>query len=218
LLRLVVFEEAARDVAARYRSRPAHYYVRSKLKIDPVSRALHVLGENEPFGSVVDVACGRGQVGLLLRVSSLATSLVGFDWDAGKVANANDAAAGLEGVRFEQGDVREVTVPAADTVLLIDILHYLTREEQDDLLVRCARAAKKRVIVRDVDPDQGASSLLTHGWEWVTTTLGYNRGARVSPRSFAEITAVLEREGLHVSRELCSAKGMSNVLLVARRL
>jgi hypothetical protein len=73
------------------------------------------------------------------------------------------------------------------------------------------------VVVRDVDPDRGATSVLTQSWEWVTTTLGYNRGARVAPRSFAEITTVLEAEGLTVTRELCSAKGMSNVLLLARR-
>lgn len=211
------FEDAARDVAARYRSRPAHYYVRSKLKMDPVSRALSDLGQKERFGSVVDVACGRGQVPLMLRVLGLADEVHGFDWDAGKVQNANDAASGLSAVHFDAADVREVVLPEADTVLLVDILHYLTREEQDDLLVRSARAARGRVIVRDVDPDQGATSLLTHGWEWVTTTLGYNRGARVAPRSFAEITQVLEKEGLTVSRELCSARGMSNVLLVARR-
>jgi SAM-dependent methyltransferase len=215
----VLFEDAARDVAARYQSRPAHYYVRSKLRMDPVGRALHALAGKEPFGSVVDVACGRGQFGLLLRAAGVAEGVTGFDWDAGKVANANAAAvaAGFGGVRFEQGDVREVTLPRADTVLLIDILHYLTVPEQDALLVRAAQAARRQVIVRDVDPDRGATSVLTQSWEWVTTTLGYNRGARVAPRSFAEITSVLEGEGLAVSRELCSAKGMSNVLLLAQR-
>jgi SAM-dependent methyltransferase len=213
----VLYEDAAKDVAARYHSRPAHYYVRSKLSMDPVGRALHGLGEKERFGSVVDVACGRGQFGLLLRVSGLCDGLVGFDWDGGKVTNANAAAAGFDDVRFEQGDVREVEIPRADTVLLVDILHYLTVPEQDALLVRAARAARRRVIVRDVDPDRGATSVLTQSWEWVTTTLGYNRGARVAPRSFAEITSVLEAEGLTVTRELCSAKGMSNVLLLARR-
>lgn len=214
------FAQLARAVANRYSARSAHYYVRSKLKMDPVGRALHELGAKEPYGAVVDVACGRGQVALMLRAAGVATSVVGFDWDAGKVQNANQAGTGLDGVRFEQGDVREAALPASDTVLLIDILHYLTREEQDDLLVRSARAARAagaRVIVRDVDPDRGATSVLTASWEWVTTTLGYNRGARVSPRSFAEITAILESEGMQVSRELCSARGMSNVLLIARR-
>lgn len=211
------FDAAARAVAARYQARAAHYYVRSKLRMDPVARALHDRGATEPFGSVLDVACGRGQLALLLRETALAKSVTGFDWDAAKIATATEAASGLEAARFEQGDVRSTELPPADTVLLVDILHYLTREEQDDLLVRSARAARKRVIVRDVDPDRGASSVLTQSWEWVTTTLGYNRGARVAPRSFDEITAVLESEGLRVSRALCSARALSNVLLIAQR-
>jgi SAM-dependent methyltransferase len=213
----VIFEDAAREVAARYRARSAHWYVRSKLAMDPVARALVDLGKAAGFGEVVDVASGRGQVALLLRVTGVATAVTGIDWDEGKVAIARAASAGIDDVSFVHGDVCAAELPDADTVLLIDILHYLTRAEQDALLVRAARVARGRVIVRDVDPDRGASSVLTQGWEWVTTTLGYNRGARVAPRSFVEITAVLEAAGLAVSRESCSARGMSNVLLVGRR-
>ena len=210
----MLFEEAARAVAARYESRPAHYYVRSKLALDPVARKLTELAASEPFGDVLDVACGRGQVGLLLLAMGLAETVTGLDWDAPKVAIAEKAAAGT--ATFARGDVRTAHLPRADTVLLIDILHYLSREEQDALVARAARAARRQVIVRDVDPDQGATSALTRGWEWVTTSLGYNRGARVLPRSFDELTALFEAEGLTVTREPCSAKGMSNVLLIAR--
>ena len=191
--------------------------MRSKLALDPVARALFERGKAESFGVVHDIASGRGQVALLLRMTGVATAVTGIDWDSDKVAIAIEAGSGLEDVSFAHGDVCSAAIPAADTVLLIDILHYLTREEQDALLVRAARATRDRVIVRDVDPDRGASSVLTQGWEWITTTLGYNRGARVSPRSFVEITRLLEAEGLVVSRELCSAKGMSNVLLIGRR-
>lgn len=214
------FEDLAVAVAARYAARSAHYYVRSKLRMDPVSRALHGLALREPFGDVVDVACGRGQLGLLLHAAGAATTLVGFDWDEAKVEVANDASIGSGNVRFEKADVRRVPLPSCDTVLLVDILHYLARDEQDDLLVRAAQAARAphgRVVVRDVDPDRGASSAFTHAWEWVTTTLRYNVGARVAPRSFAEIAAVLEGQGMAVSQELCSARGMSNVLLIATR-
>lgn len=188
--------------------------------MDPVGRALHDLAQREPFGDVVDVGCGRGQFGLLLRSAGVATTVVGFDWDEEKVTIANLASRGLDEVHFEQGDVRHVALPSCDTVLLVDILHYLDHAEQDDLLVRAANAARiesGRVIVRDVDPDQGASSALTKGWEWVTTTLGYNRGARVAPRSFDAMAAILEAEGLVVTRERCSARVMSNELLIARR-
>lgn len=188
--------------------------------MDPVGRTLHDLGGREPFGDVVDVGCGRGQLGLVLRSAGVASTVVGFDWDGEKVTIANDASRGLDEVHFEQADVRHVALPSCDTVLLVDILHYLDHSEQDDLLVRAANAARVnggRVIVRDVDPDQGASSALTKGWEWVTTTLGYNRGARVAPRSFDVMAATLEAEGLVVSRERCSARGMSNELLIGKR-
>jgi len=212
----VLFDDAAREVAGRYRSRAAYWYVRSKLAMDPVARKLVALGEAEPFGAVVDIASGRGQIALLLRTMGLARTVTGLDWDAAKIAIATAASADLEGIAFAQSDVNTAALPDADTVLLVDILHYLTVPEQDALLVRAARAARGRVIVRDVDPDRGVSSVLTQSWEWVTTTLGYNRGARVAPRSFAEITAVLEGEGLGVTREACSARGMSNELLIGR--
>jgi SAM-dependent methyltransferase len=213
----VQFEEAARAVAARYTARSAYWYVRSKLGMDPVARALVELGTEQPFGRVLDIASGRGQVALLLRMTDVATSVDGIDWDEPKIAIARRAADGLDRVAFTQGDVSTAELHDADTVLLIDILHYLGRAEQDALLVRAARATRGRLIVRDVDPDQGAASALTQGWEWVTTTLGYNRGAHVAPRSFAEITAILEQEGLVVTRRACSAKGLSNVLLIGRR-
>jgi hypothetical protein len=191
--------------------------VRSKLRIDPVCRALFDLGTREPFGSVVDIACGRGQLGLLFLEGNLADQVLGFDWDEAKVGLATSAAGDPSRARFETGDVRSVVIPRADTVLLVDILHYLTVSEQDDLLARASQAARRRVVVRDIDPSRGAASVFTRTWEWITTTAGYNRGARVSPRPFDEIATVLERHGMSVTREACSAKGLSNALLIGHR-
>lgn len=211
------FEDAAKGVAARYRTPAAHWYVRSKLALDPIGRALLDLGRMEGFGEVVDVGCGRGQFALLLREVGVACSALGVDWDAKKVAIANSAAAGDRCLSFRQGDVRSAELPACDTILLVDILHYLTPDEQDALLVRAASAARERVVVRDLDPEQGGASLMTEAWERVTTTLGYNRGARVAPRAIPEIARTLGAQGFEVDRVECSAKAMSNVLLVARR-
>lgn len=213
----VGFDEAARAVSARFRARSAHYYVRSKLKMDPVARVLFDLASKEPFGEVADIGCGRGQLGILLLEAGRADALYGLDWDEAKVSTASEAASDLPQARFEHGDVRSASFPAADTTLLVDILHYLTRDEQDALLVAAARAARARVVVRDVSTEPSAARWLTQGWEVVTTTLGYNRGARVAPRSVDEMTEILQGEGLHVTRERCSAKALANVLLVARR-
>lgn len=226
-LPMTAFSDASERLMDRYdrakgigliESRFAYWYVRTKIGMDPVLAKILDLAGREEFGDVLDVGCGRGQVALLLAEAGLARSIHGIDWDEPKLRIAEAAATDLPiAIRFEAGDVRTTDFPEADTVLLVDVLHYLATEEQDALLARAAGSARRRVIVRDVDPERGSSSTLTKSWEWVTTTLGYNRGARVSPRSFGDITAALEAHGFTVERELCSTRGLSNVLLVARK-
>ncbi len=212
------YESLCRDVANRYSSRPAHFYVRAKLWVDPVSRTLHELGERESYDRVLDVGCGRGQVSLMLRVAGLASSVRGVDWDDAKIRHAKAAAVGLDQSEFEHGDVRDRALPAADTVLLVDILHYLGRDEQHALLRRAARAARSRILLRDVDPERGASSAFTTSWERLTTKLGYNQGECVSPQPCDELERILDAEGFAVTRQPCAAFGLSNALLVARRV
>ncbi|MBX3192709.1 MAG: class I SAM-dependent methyltransferase [Labilithrix sp.] len=207
----------ARQVTARYRDRGVRIYVRTKLWMDPIARVIHDEHAREGFGHVLDVGCGRAQLPLLLHAAGAADSVVGIDWDEEKIAIAAAAAEGLPDVRFALGDVGEASLPEVDTVFLVDILHYLTPEEQDDLLARAAKAARRRVFVRDLDPDAGASSVVTRSWEWVTTSLGWNRGARIRPRPFDEIARPLAALGFDVERAPCGARGLSNTLLVARR-
>ena len=55
-------------VARRYRccGRGAYGYVKGKLKYDPVHRYVLGLAEQEPFGNVLDLGSGRGQLGIAL--------------------------------------------------------------------------------------------------------------------------------------------------------
>lgn len=216
--RLIARYEHAKGLSL-LEQRSSYWYVRVKLDMDPVLAKIVDLAANEgPYGDVVDIGCGRGQLGLLLAEAGLARSIHGIDWHESKVRIATAAAVDpAVPSHFEASDVRTAELPSADTILLVDLLHYLTHEEQDALLARAATAARRRILVRDVDPERGSSSALTRAWEWVTTALGWNRGARIAPRSFDELSAVLESHGFTVERELCSTRALSNVLLVARR-
>jgi uncharacterized protein (DUF2062 family)/2-polyprenyl-3-methyl-5-hydroxy-6-metoxy-1,4-benzoquinol methylase len=213
------FDEAVDRVASRYANgrRAAYYYARGKLRGDPVVRRIWELGAKEPLGEVVDAGAGRGQLGILLVESGAASGCTGFDWDAGKVKDATHAADGLPAT-FEEADLRTKDLPACDTVLLVDVLHYLTDAEQDTLLERAARAARRGVIVRDIDPDRGFRSAVTRVQEAITTTLGYNRGARVAPRPIASIERVLRDGGLDVTTEPCwTGTPYANVLVCGTR-
>jgi uncharacterized protein (DUF2062 family) len=207
-------------VAARYAtkgSRAAYHYVRSKLAGDPIARRVAGLGATDALGDVIDAGCGRGQLGVLLLELGVAAHVTGFDWDEKKLAIATRAAEGLSAI-FRNGDLREPIAEPADTALLIDVLHYLTSAEQDAVLRNVARAGRRLVLVRELDPDRGWRSTVTRLQEAVTTGLGYNRGARVNVRPIRELTQVLEAEGFAVEVSPCwGATPFSNVLIVGRR-
>jgi uncharacterized protein (DUF2062 family)/SAM-dependent methyltransferase len=214
------FEAAVGGVAARYAKgrRSAYFYTRGKMLGDPVVRRLWELGAEEAWGEVSDVGAGRGQLGILLLESGLATKVTGLDWDTTKVRDARCAAEGLDAT-FEEGNVQSHPVPSCDTALLIDVLHYLTDAEQDAVLQRAVMAARQRVVIRDIDPDRGWRSGLTRLQESITTAVRFNRGARVHVRPIACIERVLRAGGLEVTVEPCWGETpFANVLVVGRRV
>jgi len=189
-------EQALRRTVSRYLPAPTkdRYYVANKLRMDPIVPQIAALG---PLGDVVDAGAGRGQLGLFLLELGNVRSLVGFDFDARKIETARIAAAGQ--AHFTPGDLRAYQPEPADTLLLIDVLHYLLVEEQDALLTRAAQSLRPggRLVVRETDARGGMRSTLTHAFEWIATTIGYNRAAqKLGFRPISEIVACLERAGL----------------------
>jgi uncharacterized protein (DUF2062 family)/SAM-dependent methyltransferase len=214
------FEAIVDRVADRYArgSKFTRGYVRSKMSSDPIVRTLFDRSKENGFGEVADVGCGRGQLSVMLLEAKAATKIAGFDWDEAKIEEAKRAAASLHGSAFFKGDLRSHEIAACDTSLLLDVLHYLTADEQDALLDRVAVATRKTIFVRELDPDRGWRSSVTRFQERVTTRIGVNRGARVLLRPISAIAGVLERNGFDVEVAPCWAgTPFSNVLITATR-
>ena len=223
---------AVERVAARYAppedrspSAKAQFnYVRIKLLMDPIAKMIAgAEGEGRgALGEVFDIGTGRGQLPILLVELGRATRGAGVDWDEAKVRDGQRAAARAPAVAVElaRGDARAAEVPASDTVLLIDLLHYVRVDEQDAILRRAARAVRPggRLLVREADTDRGWRSWATLLEERVFTALRFNRGERVKFRASRDLARVMEDEGLVV--EVVPAWGktpFSNVLLIGRR-
>lgn len=214
------FEAARARTRARYQRAPINdrYYVTCKMSIDPVFRLLSELPGS--FDSVLDLGCGRGQLALLLLELGRATSVLGIDSDARKVEIAVTAATQGREVtaEFRAGDLGQVSLPRADTILIVDVLHYLPLAEQDALLRAAAAALTPggRLLVRELNAKPGARSFFTRFTEWWARKTGVNHGRATHYRSASELTSVLEDAGLR-----CSVQGASertpfgNVLIVA---
>ncbi len=200
------------------------HYVRIKLVLDPVARMIaDVAGDRSgALGEVVDIGTGRGQLPILLTELGRATSARGFDWDETKIHDGARAAARAPAlpVELSTGDARSAEIGEADTVLLIDLIHYFTIVEQDAILRRAAAAVRPggRLVVREADTERGWRSFMTLLEERIFTFLRFNRGERVKLRPSREIAALLESEGLTVRVQPAWGKTpFSNVLIVGER-
>ncbi|MDI1428264.1 DUF2062 domain-containing protein [Polyangium sorediatum] len=227
---------AAERVASRFASpespsaadKSLFHYVRIKLSLDPVARLIaDIEGPRDgALGDVLDIGTGRGQLPILLLDLGRATRAHGLDWDETKIEAARRAAAtrpegaGPAAATFAREDARRFEATPADTVLLIDLLHYFTIEEQDAILHCAADHVNPggRLLVREADTKRGVRSFATLLEEKIFTAVRFNRGERVRFRPAQSITALLEARGFHC--DVLPAWGstpFSNVLIVARR-
>lgn len=214
--------EAMRRTARRFSAsgRFAAGYVRSKLSVDPAMRMI-ASGERH-LGDVLDLGCGYGQLAVLLVEAGRASAVRAVDWDAAKIARGRAALrdAPLD-ITLEVGDVRDVELGEPDTVLLVDVLHYLTSPDQDRLLERVAASVKDggSVIVREASGGGGVRAAFTRFAEHVMTRVRHHKGDRVAMRPLDAIVRVLEASGLSCE-VLPASEGtpFANALVVARRV
>jgi uncharacterized protein (DUF2062 family) len=210
-------EGAIRRAVARYRAAPPadRFYVASKLRSDPAVD--DVIGLPGDFGAAIDAGCGRGQLGLLLFELGRVSHLTGFDWDERKVAVARTA--GRREAVFQRTSFADYEFPRADTVFLVDVLHYLSHAEQDRVIERAAAAlsAGGRIVIREVDARPGRARL-TRLFERVAARIGYNRAGVLEYRSAEDIARKLVELGLVVEPAgQDTGLGLANVLIVGTK-
>ena len=196
----------------------AFRYAAGKFKHDPIYRQL--ANRCPLLEPILDIGCGRGQTQLLLANLHPSISMVGLDWDEDKIALATQAAKPFENVRFQRADSRSTSLPKSGTILMLDILHYSSLEEQDRLLREVANALEPRglVLIREMDADRGWRSTLTQWQEKLGIWMGINKGATLCFRPAQEICDVLEQAGLNTTLVPSWADTpLSNVLIEATK-
>lgn len=211
----VLVRTAQRYVSGR---RFARHYVASKLRTDPVHEAVLALAAAEPFGDVLDVGCGRGQLGIALLEAGSARAVTGLDWAGGALDDARRAGAGLAFTAHAQDLATDDRIPPCDTALVIDVLYILRQVQALRLLAAVAQATRHRVLVRTLDPALGWRSRVHLALERLGRPVWPHAGAVVDPAPVPALTEILTQAGFAVAVTPCWAgTPFANVLLTARR-
>ena len=157
----------------------------------------------------------RGKLG---RDPVLRSMLERDDFKSGSCVVDIGCGQGLLASLLHSGDMRYPPLPPCDPVVILDVLHYVDRAAQDDLLgrVRDALQPHGRLLLRVGDMDDALGFRIS---QWVDKAVTWVRGHRAPPtwgRTVAQWSAALQGLGFRVHAVPMSAgTPFVNVLLVA---
>ena len=136
-------------LGSQYPTRYLRGYVRGKLALDPVYRAVFAEIGTCPL-PVLDIGCGVGLLAAFLRSRGHRAPLHGLDLDAEKIEAAQRTLGDRGGLSFRAHDARDGLPPHRGHVVMLDILQYFSPDQQRELLAAAADrlAPTGRLIIR----------------------------------------------------------------------
>jgi uncharacterized protein (DUF2062 family)/2-polyprenyl-3-methyl-5-hydroxy-6-metoxy-1,4-benzoquinol methylase len=191
-------------------------FVRWKLRLDRIFGIL--AAEDLGSGAAVDLGCGHGIALGFAAFEQPGRRLVGCDLNRERIAAAQQAFAGMN-ADFSVADVRNFELPRAGLILILDVLQYLTADEQVALVGRCCSALEPsgKFILRVHDRERGMLSRLSLGFDRIIFLVG---GARQKPLmlSAPEYRTALERAGMRIEeRRFRNLLPLAHIVFIARK-
>jgi SAM-dependent methyltransferase len=213
-------DRALLDAAtARYRpaGRFAYHFARGKLGGDPAFAAIVHGGWIAPGSRVLDLGCGQGLLASLLIATGSGCRVHGIELmprDAQRATTALGNAA-----RIVCGDIRSEEFGSADTAVILDVLHYIDYDEQDQVLQRLRAALQPggQLLLRVGDADAGLPFRLSNWVDHVVTFVRGHRLPRLYCRPLSRWRKSLEALAFEVEVvPLSHGTPFANVMLKAR--
>ncbi len=207
-------------------------FARGKLRLFSLYALLAEYHGLVDAASVLDLGCGTGLVLARLRERRQVQGrsagdrpgpqeqcYLGLDASPRSIAVARESL-GRWG-RFEVADIEEAPFPAADVIVLADVLHYLPEPAQDAVLERAAQSLRSggAILLREADAGGGWRFKVTRASERLRALLRGNFSNSFSYRSQEAWVSRLVALGLEIScRPAGQGTPFANFLLTARRL
>lgn len=198
-----------------------YYYSRAKLGSDPlypgVLQALR--GSASP---VLDLGCGLGLLAHALRLDGQAIAYRGVDNDAAKIARAQRVAqrTALAEAEFDVVDLAAGPPVHRGSVAILDVLQYLTAEQQHRLLADTIDMLEPgaRLVIRTALGDESRRGRTSRITDRLANLIGW---MQFRPRCYPDADAIraqLQAAGLETAfSPLYGNTPFNNWLIVATR-
>lgn len=132
-----------------YKGPVLEWYMKVKVALEGNYKQFHELVP--PKGQILDLGCGYGFLCYMLAFLSEERVVTGVDYDAEKIETARNGYSRNERISFAVGDVTTFPMQKYDAIIIADVLHYLTPEDQELTILRAVAALHPggTLIIRD---------------------------------------------------------------------
>lgn len=207
--------QARVEEAARRGSHWMAGYAKVKVASDPIYAQL--CERIESGARVLDLGAGVGLLGLVLEERRLGNTVQGIEWDERKVAFAQRFLTPGSPCQVCQGDLLQDPWPAADVVVLVDVLHYFPVSVQKELLLRIAQHLEPGgvLFLRVMNREAKGRAWITRLLEQLAVVFQWNQAQGIHWRSLQEIQGELVAFGLQPALCLSKAPLLDGNCLIA---
>ncbi|MBW7890045.1 MAG: 1-acyl-sn-glycerol-3-phosphate acyltransferase, partial [Chitinophagaceae bacterium] len=199
-----------------YKGPVLEWYMRVKVRLEKDYKPIHNLLPQK--GRLLDLGCGYGFMSYMLHFAAGDRDILGIDYDEEKIGVAAHCFSRNTRIRFEYADVMKISLEKYDGIIMADMLHYLTPEQQSSLIEKCLLSLNENgvLLIRDGDKDLQEKHKGTELTEFFSTRLlHFNKTAEtgLSFLSGSMITELADRHGFTCKR-IDETKYTSNVIFV----
>jgi 1-acyl-sn-glycerol-3-phosphate acyltransferase len=122
------------------------WYFKAKWRLEAKNYTYYnsLIGERK---RILDIGCGYGYLSFFLHYKRETRLIQGIDYDEEKIQIAQNSYNKSSNLTFLYADVMDTDPGEQDVIFLNDVLHYLSKEKQRTLLVRCVGALTQNGIL-----------------------------------------------------------------------
>ncbi len=203
-----------------YKGPVLEWYLRIKTRLEGNYKQFHAIVPLQ--GKILDMGCGYGFMSYMLHFAGQEREILGIDYDEEKIAVAAHGFCKGENLQFQQADIVSFTFTTNyDAIIISDVLHYITPEQQEQVIDNCITHLQPggKLIIRDGDADIARRHRTTKLTELFSTRLfGFNKtsGHGLHYLSGQTIEAIAAKHGLQVTK-IDKTKLTSNIIFVINK-
>ena len=115
-------------------------------------------------GTVLDIGCGNGGFTNYLAYKSKKRSVIGIDLSRERIKDAKKTSPHNLNTKFLFGDITKFNIERAGCYIMIDVLHHIPFDKQEEILKFLALGLNNKsiLIIKEVDPSDKLPFLFGH--------------------------------------------------------